>query len=79
MLLNQQATLLQHIEPRNGQEPDEEQFWRDDRYRPERGDWYIPIAETTTMSVTATTDVEKSITEIGMSVTTPGLPPEKGR
>ena len=39
-LLNRQATPVQYIEPPNGQEPDEERFRREDRYRLERSDRY---------------------------------------
>ena len=40
-LLNRQAAPVRHIEPRHGQESEEERFERDNRYRPERGDRYI--------------------------------------
>ena len=36
----QPAAPIRHIEPRNGQDPEEERFRRDDHYRPERGDRY---------------------------------------
>ena len=39
-LLNRQAALVRHIEPRNGRDPEEERFRRDDRVRPECGDRY---------------------------------------
>ena len=38
-LLNRQAALVWHIEPRHGQEP-KERFRREDHYRPERRDRY---------------------------------------
>ena len=31
---------VRQIEPRNGQDPKEERFWRDNRHRPECGDRY---------------------------------------
>ena len=40
-LLNRQAAPVRHIEPRNGQDPEEERFRRDDRDRRERGDRYV--------------------------------------
>ena len=39
-LLNQQAAPMRHMEPRHGQEPVEERFRREDRYRQEREDRY---------------------------------------
>ena len=37
-LLNRQAAPVQHIEPRNEQQPKEERFWREEQYQPEHGD-----------------------------------------
>ena len=39
-LLNRQAAPVRHIEPRHGQDSEEERLRRDNRYRPERGDRY---------------------------------------
>ena len=34
------AAPVRHIDPRPGQEPKEERFWREDHYRPQRRDRY---------------------------------------
>ena len=56
-LLNRKAAPVRHIEARSEQQPQEEWFRRDERYRPEHGDSMM-------------TDEERTTTKIVMSETT---------